>query len=193
LELDLSHLRTRGRSAFGTLVAWCLLAAIVLIARHSLHTANATAIFLLAMALLIRPLLKRLQLIHEQRGRLGHNMLAAILLLLLASAFATQAIGLHALFGAFVLGIVVPQSAKIHPASDGKVQGLHDGVPPAAFLCLHRIEYRFFNPELPWLLGIRVCCSGGYVRRHSSGCADIQRAIGAAPKCAKVAGETSCS
>jgi len=84
----------------------------VLIARHSLHAAIATTIFLLAMALLIRPLLKRLQLIHEQRGRLGHNMLAAILLLLLASAFTTQAIGLHALFGALVLGIVMPREPK---------------------------------------------------------------------------------
>jgi nucleotide-binding universal stress UspA family protein len=64
------------------------------------------------MTFLIRPLLKRLQLIHEQRGRLGHNMLAAILLLVLASSFTTQWIGLHAFFGAFVLGVLMPKNPK---------------------------------------------------------------------------------
>src|SRR6266850_1106538 len=121
LELDPSVLRARGKSAaairiacagISSLATWCLLAAVILVARHSMHIAIATATYLAAMALLIRPLLKRLQLIHEQRGRLGHNMLAAILLLVLASSFATQWIGLHAFFGAFVLGVFMPNNPK---------------------------------------------------------------------------------
>ena len=99
-------------SALSNLANWSLLAIIILIARHSARTAAYAAIYFAAMAFLIRPLLHRLVLIFEQRGKLGHNMLAAILLLLTASSFAAQWIGLHALVGALLLGLLMPRDAK---------------------------------------------------------------------------------
>jgi len=108
------HSREIARAAalITTFATWLLLLTLILLQRHSLHTTVATALYLAAMALLIRPLLGRLALIFEQRGRLGHNMLAAILLLLIASSWMAHRIGLHALFGALLLGVIMPRNAK---------------------------------------------------------------------------------
>ncbi len=94
------------------LITWALLAIIILLVHFSVRNITYAAIYLAAMVLLMRPLLQRLLLIFEQRGKIGHNMLAAILLLLIASAFAAQWTGLHALLGALLLGGLMPKDPK---------------------------------------------------------------------------------
>lgn len=95
--------------------AWCLLAFVVAAATSStiagaLHTVALTLGYLATMAFAVRPLLARLapQLAREG-GRLSQNVLALVFLLVLASGLATAAIGVHAVFGAFVLGAVLPK------------------------------------------------------------------------------------
>jgi Kef-type K+ transport system membrane component KefB len=104
-------------AAINDLAAWCILAVVVAVAKysspaHALRTALLAAAYIALMALAVRPFLKRLQLIHQQQGKLSQNMVALIILLLLASAFATERIGIHALFGAFVLGLVMPKNPQ---------------------------------------------------------------------------------
>src|SRR5437762_789553 len=168
LELDLSALRKRISWAAGTLVAWSILAAVVLIARHSMHSVLATAIYVLAMAFLIRPLLKRLQLIHEQRGRLGHNMLAAILLMLVASAFATQAIGLHALFGALILGVIMPKEPKFIRQLTEKFRDFTLVFLLPIFFAYIGLNTDFSTLKSPWLWGLALivlaaACAGSFL------------------------------
>ncbi len=61
------------------------------------------------MFLVVRPFLRRLQLVFDSTGRLSQNLLAIILLLILASAMVTESIGIHALFGAFLMGAIMPK------------------------------------------------------------------------------------
>jgi Kef-type K+ transport system membrane component KefB len=47
----------------------------------------------------------------EREEELSHTLLAVVLILFMLSAFAMDAVGIHAVFGGFVLGCVVPRGA----------------------------------------------------------------------------------
>ncbi len=99
-------------AAGNNLATWCMLAVLLLVSRHSIQVGIAAAVFLAVMVFLIRPLLARLQMLYEQQTSLGQNMLAAVVLLILASSLAAQWVGLHALMGALVLGLVMPKNPQ---------------------------------------------------------------------------------
>jgi Kef-type K+ transport system membrane component KefB/nucleotide-binding universal stress UspA family protein len=97
--------------------AWCLLAFVVAIARaeklnFALITAGFSVMYVLAMFFLVRPFLHRLQLIFERQGRLTQNVTAVVFLLVLTSAYTTEKIGIHALFGAFLMGAIMPKGTQ---------------------------------------------------------------------------------
>jgi Kef-type K+ transport system membrane component KefB len=101
-------------AAFDDLTAWVMLAFVVGVAHATgaggaARTAALSAAYIAAMFLVVRPFLRRLQLVYEREGVLSKGLVAAIFLLVLLSAAATEAIGIHALFGAFLLGFVMPK------------------------------------------------------------------------------------
>ncbi len=105
-------------AAVDDVTAWCLLAIVVAIAQASgagdaLATIALAAAFIGVMIFLIRPMLKRLEWVHARRGRLGAQITAAILVGLLLSAWATETIGIHAIFGAFLAGAILPRSGAL--------------------------------------------------------------------------------
>ncbi len=57
----------------------------------------------------IRPLLKRLVTYHERFGQLTPDMLALVLVGILASSWVAEEIGIHFIFGAFVFGVIMPR------------------------------------------------------------------------------------
>ncbi|MFH0980978.1 MAG: cation:proton antiporter [Planctomycetota bacterium] len=97
--------------------AWCLLAFVVAVADAEVgrawHTAVMTLAFILGMVVLIRPLLHRLAARVDERGRLTQGVTALIVVAMLLSALTTEIIGVHALFGAFLLGAVIPHDSVI--------------------------------------------------------------------------------
>lgn len=93
--------------------AWCVLA-IVLASFKSSPQIAAWAIgggiaYVLLMLVVGRPLLARLAPATERAGELTQPMLAFILTLLMLAAWYTDAIGIYAVFGAFILGVVMPR------------------------------------------------------------------------------------
>ena len=107
-------------AAVDDVTAWCILAAVVGVARAGDASAlgitiAGTAAFALAMFTLGRPLLARLTARVEQRRASGggEGFLAVVLLVALASAWVTERLGVHALFGAFLVGALLPQSPVV--------------------------------------------------------------------------------
>ena len=103
-------------AAVDDVTAWCMLALVIGIARakglsSGLYTAGWAAVYVLAMFFLVRPFLRRLQAVHDRQQRLSQGMVGLIFILLLASAYVTEVIGIHALFGAFLLGAVMPKGS----------------------------------------------------------------------------------
>jgi Kef-type K+ transport system membrane component KefB len=107
-------------AAIGDVSAWCLLALVVALAQAggplpALRAAGLTVALVLLLHQVVKPLLQR-RLTADGPGSLvgsstGPSVLVGALLLLLACAACTEAIGIHALFGAFLAGTVMPAGA----------------------------------------------------------------------------------
>lgn len=101
-------------AAINDVTAWCMLAFVVSIVRSTgLASAGLTTLYtglyMAVMLGIVRPLLARLAARSLGREGLSHNVVAATLLALLVSSFITEIIGIHALFGAFLLGAILPK------------------------------------------------------------------------------------
>jgi Kef-type K+ transport system membrane component KefB len=99
-------------AAVDDVTAWCMLAFVVSVARAEASGALVTIAmalgFIVLMIAVVRPTMVRLSLLYGNRGRLTQGVMAAIFIALLISASATELIGIHAVFGAFALGAVIP-------------------------------------------------------------------------------------
>jgi Kef-type K+ transport system membrane component KefB len=102
-------------AAVDDVTGWCILAYIVVLIRAA-HNANPmwlTVGGLIAFALVmiygVRFLLRGFERTYRQRGALSENMMALMLLLVLASALCTEWLGIHLLFGAFLMGAIMPK------------------------------------------------------------------------------------
>jgi Kef-type K+ transport system membrane component KefB len=102
-------------AAVDDVTAWCLLAFVVSVARAETAGAARTAAmaiaYIAAMLLVVRPAMERLSRLYGNRGRLTQGLMAALFVMLLLSSFATELIGIHAVFGAFALGAVIPHDS----------------------------------------------------------------------------------
>jgi Kef-type K+ transport system membrane component KefB len=65
------------------------------------------------MLFLLRPLVIRVTKWMDSKGRMTQGILATVLLGILFSSLATESIGIHSIFGAFVLGAIIPNRSKL--------------------------------------------------------------------------------
>ena len=101
-------------AAVDDVTAWCLLAFVVATVRaaglhQALITVGLALLYISAMFFLVRPLLSRFGSLYEHSGRLSQNLVAVVFVLVLSSAVVTELIGIHAIFGAFMLGAMLPK------------------------------------------------------------------------------------
>jgi Kef-type K+ transport system membrane component KefB len=104
-------------AAVDDVTAWCLLALVVSVvkteAARALVTFGLAAGYIALMIFAIRPLMGRLATLYGSRGRLTSGIMAIVFGALLMSALATEFIGIHAVFGAFALGAIVPHDSDL--------------------------------------------------------------------------------
>lgn len=97
--------------------AWCLLALVAGVAASSpgrgFITAGLLFVYVASMFGIVRPLVRRITERQETLGRVSRRALLGMLLLLPLSAFATESIGVHALFGSFLLGALVTAESRL--------------------------------------------------------------------------------
>lgn len=100
-------------AAIDDILAWCILAAVsaIVAARDAaslVQIAVLSAGYLMAMFLIVRPLLARL-VRRLTRDRVSPNLLVILVAGVFLSSYATTWIGIHAIFGAFLFGIIMPR------------------------------------------------------------------------------------
>lgn len=105
-------------AAVDDVTAWTLLALVAGLARARLADVGWTVVLLLAygaaMILLVRRFLQRFAAREERReGALSPVSLGLVFTGILLSAVATEVIGVHALFGAFLLGALLPGTGRL--------------------------------------------------------------------------------
>lgn len=104
---------TLAAGAIDDVVAWCLLAVVLAATKGSPKIAviaiGGAALYVGAAVFGLRKLLARLAADAERRGELPRGSFVLMLILLVGCAWLTDAIGVHAVFGAFILGAVTPR------------------------------------------------------------------------------------
>jgi Kef-type K+ transport system membrane component KefB len=104
-------------AAVDDVTAWCLLAfAVGVVQAHgpgALLTAGGAVVYIALMFFVVRPAMTRLTLLYGNRGRLTQGVMATVFVTLLLSSLATDLIGIHAIFGAFALGAVIPHDSGL--------------------------------------------------------------------------------
>ena len=115
-------------AAVDDVTAWCLLALAVGLSQQSVTAAfvtiGLTIVYIVVMLFVVRPLVISAMPALERIRRLDDNRLALVFVVVLSSALATEAIGIHAIFGAFLLGAIVPHSALLARDVTERLEGL---------------------------------------------------------------------
>jgi Kef-type K+ transport system membrane component KefB len=104
-------------AAVGDVTAWCLLAMVVAVARaearNLLFTLATTVGFILFVLLIARRGALWLVRKREEKGQTTRDMFAIVFAALLTAALVTERIGIHALFGAFLIGTLIPHDSAL--------------------------------------------------------------------------------
>jgi Kef-type K+ transport system membrane component KefB len=98
-------------AAVDDVLAWSLLAIVVAVAGTGGNQARLALapVYVGVMLFVVRPLLRKLGGVYQRQGRLTPSVLAAVLVGLLLSCYATDWMGVKFIFGAFLFGIVMPR------------------------------------------------------------------------------------
>jgi Kef-type K+ transport system membrane component KefB len=100
-------------AAVDDVTAWCVLAFVIAVAQSggvgaSLLTITLALSFICIMLFIIKPQLARLLSARSNPTKHSRGLVAMVLAFVFACALLTEAIGIHALFGAFLAGVVLP-------------------------------------------------------------------------------------
>lgn len=118
---------TIASAANDDITAWCLLAAVIAIAKagtfvSALYTIAAAVAYVLVMLLLVKPFMKRIGDIYSRKEVMNKPFMAFIFAVLIISAIVTQIIGIHALFGAFLAGVVMSPNPRFRKIITEKIE-----------------------------------------------------------------------
>lgn len=115
-------------AAVDDVTAWCMLAFVVMVVRaedpvHLVIRFALLAAYVFLMIAVVRRLLRK-AIPRIAFKPLDETALAAVLVLVLASACVTEILGIHALFGAFLVGAILPREGTLVESLRSHLHGL---------------------------------------------------------------------
>ena len=159
-------------AAIGDVTAWCILAFVVAVSRTSalsgaIVTTTLTVLYSGGMLFVLRPFLVRMAARVASPDGISQNAVAIVLILVFVSAWATEAIGIHALFGAFLFGAVLPKAGGLARALAEKLEDLVLVVFLPIFFAFSglRTEIGLIDSASSWMvcgLIVLVACAGKF-------------------------------
>lgn len=114
-------------AAVDDITAWCLLAAVIAICKAG-SVASSVFVILLAvgyitfMFKIVRPFLKRIADLQTSKRIVSKSIIGIFFIVLFLSSYATELIGIHALFGAFIAGVIMPPSINFRNLITEKIE-----------------------------------------------------------------------
>lgn len=114
-------------AAADDITAWCLLAVVIAIVKagtfeSSMYIISLAALYVVVMIYLVKPFLKRIGDLYGSKDSLSKPVVAIFFLILIISSYATELVGIHALFGAFMMGAIMPDVPKFRTVFISKVE-----------------------------------------------------------------------
>ncbi|MDX1943524.1 MAG: cation:proton antiporter [Saprospiraceae bacterium] len=127
------------RTSLGTMVitcaavddvtAWCLLALVIAIVKAgavgpALITFLLSIGYVIFMFYILQPLMKRIGERYSSKEMVSRSVVALIFIILLVSSWMTEVIGIHALFGAFMAGVIIPDGSNFKRIIADKIEDI---------------------------------------------------------------------
>ncbi|RYY55773.1 MAG: cation/H(+) antiporter, partial [Chitinophagaceae bacterium] len=114
-------------AAADDITAWCILAAVIAIVKagsvtSALFTILMAVAYVVIMLNVVQPFLKRMGDKYASKEMISKPVVAIFFLTLLSSAYITEVIGIHALFGAFMAGVIMPARSNFRSIFIEKVE-----------------------------------------------------------------------
>lgn len=117
-------------AASDDVAAWCILAGVVAWTRTATFgsalwfTLFGLAAYVAIMLGAVRRIVPLFEHQYRRQGALSQHLLAVVLLLVIASSLITEWLGVHAFFGAFLAGVIMPKEPAFRHALDTQLKGL---------------------------------------------------------------------
>ncbi|HLP13839.1 MAG TPA: cation:proton antiporter [Flavobacteriales bacterium] len=114
-------------AAADDVTAWCILAVVIAVVKagsfvSALYTVLMAIAYVLLMMKVVSPFLKRMGEIYSNKEGLSKPVVAVFFITLLISSYVTEVIGIHALFGAFLAGVIMPPNMNFRNMFIEKVE-----------------------------------------------------------------------
>jgi len=114
-------------AAADDVTAWCLLASVIAIVKagsivSSLFTIGLAVAYIVLMLKIIKPWLQRISERRIKTESIDSTVIAISFFMLLISAYFTEIIGIHALFGAFIAGVIMPENVNFKKILTDKIE-----------------------------------------------------------------------
>ena len=118
---------TMAAAAIDDVTAWFLIALALAVAVAGtpggvIETISLACAFAAVMFLAVRPLLNRISQAYDEVGRVPTGWIAAIFAGVLLSAYTTETIGIAVIFGAFLMGMIMPRHAGLTEDVTGRIE-----------------------------------------------------------------------
>jgi Kef-type K+ transport system membrane component KefB len=162
-ERGLTHsqlgIMSLGCAAVDDVTAWCILAAVLAIVkadglRVSLYTVLLVVIYGSVMVVLLKPILRKFLPVNTAYRE---SAAGVILAFALAAGLTTEVLGVHALFGAFLAGMILP-SRDLRVFCKQRFEGLASGLLLPLFFAFTGLRTRIdlLNNRTAWVICIGV-------------------------------------
>ncbi|MEA9356982.1 cation:proton antiporter [Bacteriovorax sp. PP10] len=149
-------------AAIDDVTAWCLLAFVASRAQgqgqNFLMTYGLCALFILFMLFIMRPILTKWIGSFKNQKSFTNNKGAVFLIAILLSALATEVLGIHAIFGAFLLGLIIPHDSIVAHEFNHKWQDVIRVLMLPAFFAYTgmKTQIGLLNTPQDWLLCLLI-------------------------------------
>jgi Kef-type K+ transport system membrane component KefB len=114
-------------AAADDVTAWCMLAAVIAIVKagsitSALFTIGLAVSYIVFMLYVIKPWLQKISDRRIKEDDINKTVVGISFFILLLSAYFTEIIGIHALFGAFIAGVVMPNNIRFKTILSDKIE-----------------------------------------------------------------------
>jgi Kef-type K+ transport system membrane component KefB/nucleotide-binding universal stress UspA family protein len=161
-----------GAAIVDDVIGWTILSTLIGMTRKGvldvgdvLGVVFSTAAFV-AIALLVGiRLVRRLMRWLDERAHIEEAHMTAVMVLTLTCCAITEAIGIHAVFGAFVAGVILAQSPRVRASALEKLAGVVHGIFSPVFFAFVglRVDLTYLSDPTLVVVVIAVACVGKLV------------------------------
>lgn len=170
-------------AAIDDITAWSLLAAIITIVKSNtlggtIYMIGLTLIYLIFMFQVVKPLLLKMAKNKTSKALMSKSKLMIYFVIMFLSAYATELIGIHALFGAFVAGVVMPSNFHFREQLTHKIEDVTLFILlPLFFVATGlKTEIGLINDISSWLICLLIIAVGVFGK--IAGSVTLSRVIG---------------